>query len=93
MAEKNFEKFGCKECSHVTESKGMYGCAYFGLNEDEINGKYQDESRQGKDRVITNEELRKVHGVHIPREGTRIDSTVKHLKDYVFNERCTGFSE
>ena len=87
----NFEQFKCKECSHSTESNGLFGCAYFGVNKDEINGKYQDETRQGKDREVSNEDLRRKYGVHIPREGSMV-SADRLLKDYVNNGRCTGLN-
>ena len=44
----NFKDFNCEECTHKTESNGFKGCAFFGLNEDEINGKYRDETREGR---------------------------------------------
>ena len=76
-------------CTHGLEN-GY--CKKFGLRKSEINGDYRDESQMGaKGKIVSNDDLRKAHGIHIPREGTRIDSTAIHLKDYVYNDRCTEY--
>lgn len=88
----NYEKFQCANCVHKTESNGKKGCAYFGLNEDEVNGKYQDEGRTLGKKRISNEDLRRRFGVHIPREGSVISGD-RLLKDYINNNRCTAWCE
>ena len=87
----NYERYNCLLCNHGL-SNGF--CKKFGLRQDEINGDYRDDTRlDAKNKIISNDDLRKAHGVHIPREGTRIDSTAPHLKDYIYNERCTEFKD
>lgn len=86
----NSDLFHCDECNH-SEDSGF--CRKFGLRRDEINGEYRDESRGSGKHKVSNDDLRKTHGIHIPREGTKIDSSAIHLKDYIFNNRCTEYKD